>query len=364
MGLTVAPARTDEERAAVWAFRYRVYVDELGLDTPEADPERRWLRDDLDDHATTYGLWGRGEVLGTLRVAVLSDLPEPERLVRKLSMGPAVEAFGVGAVCATSRFMLDPAKRHGTAILRLMQAGYDGARERGVRFNVGDCSPELLPLYEHMGYRRYAPPFEDPAYGFKVPILMLMGDRELLERVRSPLARVACRYPRDPEVVDWFGRTYPRARPTQSAAMLGPGAFLDLLASRIGGDPLDALDLLDGLDRRQAERLLARATLVQVGVGQTLIREGEPGDAVYALTPGSHRGPARRGRGSGSVGAGGTVGESGFATGRRTASVRASTPCEAVVIPGDALRSFLEREPDGARRVRANLERTKLPLAA
>jgi len=35
--ISVAAARTDDERQAVYRFRYRVYVDEMGLKPPEAD---------------------------------------------------------------------------------------------------------------------------------------------------------------------------------------------------------------------------------------------------------------------------------------------------------------------------------------
>jgi hypothetical protein len=85
-----------------------------------------------------------------------------------------------------------------------MEAAYKDAKRLGVRLNYGDCSPNLIPFYEHLGYRAYGPWFEDPEYGVKSPLLMLVGDRDRFRQVGSPLRRVADRYPDDAEARDWF----------------------------------------------------------------------------------------------------------------------------------------------------------------
>jgi hypothetical protein len=133
--------------------------------------------------------------VGSLRVIHLEDVPERAPLVAKFRLAPLLDEFGPGSVCTTSRFILDSRLRHGTVIFRLMRAAFRGARERGVRFNFGDCSPDMLPLYEHLGFRRYTRGYNDTAYGYKIPILMLMGDRQQFRRVRSPLARRADEVP-------------------------------------------------------------------------------------------------------------------------------------------------------------------------
>ena len=35
MGLKVAPALDEAAKARIYEFRYRIYVEELGIDTPE-----------------------------------------------------------------------------------------------------------------------------------------------------------------------------------------------------------------------------------------------------------------------------------------------------------------------------------------
>jgi CRP-like cAMP-binding protein len=360
MAVTVHTARTDAERDQVYAFRYRVYVGELGLAPPTADHARKRLWDPLDDVGVSHYLQEDGEVVGSLRMLFLGDVPDPAPLVQKFRMEPALAAMGRGAICTTSRFILHPRLRMGLSIYRLMEHAYDDAGRRGVRLNYGDCSPHLLPFYEHLGYRRYTDAYNDTEYGFKLLILMLGRDQERFARVRSPLARAAARYPDDPEARAWFDRTYPAYREIQTAALLPEGMFFDLLRERVPSDPLHSVGLLHGLDRAETDRFLARATLVRAAAGDRIVREGEAGDTLFVLLSGLadvtlDEAPDRP---VGVLGAGDTFGEVGFLTARpRIASVVARAPCELVVLSGDFLRGFIDREPAVAAKVLLNLSR-------
>jgi CRP-like cAMP-binding protein len=356
--VSAAIARTEEERERVYRFRYRVYVDELGLSPPEADHAGRRLRDALDDVGVSLALVDGDEVVGSLRVVRLSDVRDPSPLVAKFGLEPALRAFGPTSVCTTSRFMLDPRLRHGTAVFRLMQLAFESLPD--ARLNYGDCSPHLVPFYEHLGYRRYTRAYNDTAYGFKVPILMLIGDRQRLERVRSPIARLAAARPDDAEARAWFERTYPDYVRLDSAPFLSEGVFFDLLASRVATDPIHALRPLRGLERAEAERFLAQATTVRAEPGDRILRQGERGDALYVLLSGvaevwldeEPRAPVAV------LGAGDPFGEIGFLTSEpRTANVVARSACEVLVLSGEFLGRFLRKEPAIAAKVLLELSR-------
>jgi CRP-like cAMP-binding protein len=275
-------------------------------------------------------------------------------------MEPAIAAMGRSAICTTSRFIIHPRLRMGLSIYRLMEHAYEDGMARGIRLNYGDCSPHLLPFYEHLGYRRYTDAYNDTAYGFKVLILMLGRDQQRLARMRSPLAHVAARFPDDPEARDWFERTYPAYLGVESAAFLPRGVIFDLLRERVPSDPLHSVGLLHGLDRADADRFLAKATLVRASPGDHIVREGEPGDTLFVILSGLAEvllaeAPDRP---VGMLGAGDTFGEVGFLTARpRIASVVARAPCELVVLSGDFLRGFIEREPAIAAKILLNLSR-------
>jgi CRP-like cAMP-binding protein/GNAT superfamily N-acetyltransferase len=358
VSITVTAARSAEERARVYAFRYRIYVEEMGLQPPGADHERRQVADEYDPHGLSFALVEDGAIVGSLRCLFLDQLPDPGAVIAKFQLKEALAAFGPSAIATTSRFMLDPRLRHGTAILRLMQAAYDDARSRGIRLNYGDCSPHMLDFYEHMGYRRYTRAYNDTFFGFKLPIIMLLGDQQLFARVRSPLARLAAAYPDDGEARDWFARTYPDYLEVKSASLLSDGTFFDLLAERVSSDPLHALSLLHDLTRDEADRFLAQATLIKAQPGDFVVRQGERDDTVYillsgiaeVLLDGNDQRPLR------ALAAGDIFGEIGFLTAaQRTASVVARAPSDVLVLSGAFLKRFLKQEPTVAAKLLYNL---------
>jgi len=174
MALSIGRVETVAEREAIHAFRYRVYVEEAAI-TSEADHDRRMLYDASDETAVSYAVHEDGAVVGSLRVILLEDVPEPTPLVAKFRVGPLLDEFGAGAVCTTSRFILDRRLRHGTVIFRLMREAFRDTRERGVRFNLGDCNPHMLTLYEYLGFRRYTRGYNYTAYGYKIPLCHAHG---------------------------------------------------------------------------------------------------------------------------------------------------------------------------------------------
>jgi N-acyl-L-homoserine lactone synthetase len=208
MGLEARPANSHTERAQLFRFRYRIYVEEQRLSPAGADHVGKTLCDPLDAFSTSYALWSGSEVVGSLRLTYLTDVPDIGPLLRQYCMGPALESFGLSPLCASSRFMFDERFAASKGVFRLMAAAYQDAVARGIRIVYGNCSPPLLSFYLHLGYRVYSAPFSDPSYGPKVPLLMLGRDREQFHLVGSPLRRLAALHPTDLEARAWFGRTY------------------------------------------------------------------------------------------------------------------------------------------------------------
>ncbi|MDH3451236.1 MAG: cyclic nucleotide-binding domain-containing protein [Gammaproteobacteria bacterium] len=356
---SVRRIETESERASVYAFRYRIYVQELAM-TSEADHERKWLRDEFDDYATSFAVFDGQQVLGSLRMLFLDDLPDISELVEKFALTPAIDALGTTAIATTSRFILDARLRHGKVIFRLMRAAFAAARERGVRLNYGDCSPHLLPFYEHLGYRRYTKGYNDTLYGYKIPILMLVGDQLQFQTMRSPLARLAAQGEHDAQARDWFARTYPAYVAVTSAAHIEEGAFLDLLAERVASDPLHKVSLLRGLTREQADSFLAQATLIELQENDYIIREGAIDETLYVLLRGlaEVRLAGKQGPPLAVIGEGDTFGEIGFLTAvPRTADVVAVKPSQVLVLSSEFLSRFISTQAEIGAQVLLNLSR-------
>lgn len=359
MSLTVEPVTSAADREEIYAFRYRVYVEELGM-TSQANHAKQWLHDDQDEHSASFAVKQDGRVVGSLRCTRLADLPDPAPLIAKFRMQPALETYDPGEIGTSSRFIVDRSRRGGAAVFRLIKAGYDAGRAMGVRLNFGDCSPHLLPFYEHLGYRRYTVGYNDDAYGYKVPILMLMGDHEHFRRVRSPLARTAEKAEDDAEARAWFGAVYAQYRDLQSATFMPEDVFFDVMAERLASDPLHQMSLLRGLDRAEAEKFLARATLIKLQPGDLIVRRGDRDNTLYVLLSGlaevatadSFSPPVAM------FGAGDTFGEIGYLTAvPRTANVVARRESEVLVLSGDFLERLIAGEPRIGAKILLNLSR-------
>jgi hypothetical protein len=361
MSLSVIQARSESEREKIFQFRYRVYVDELHFSPPGADHERKRLWDPLDDVSVSHALLDGGEVVGSLRVTFLEELPDPEPLIQKFSLQPAIAAFGCSAISTSSRFILDSRLRHGTAILRLMESAYrHGSSCSDVRLNYADCSPHLLPFYEHLGYRRYTRAYNDPAYGFKILMVILLRDRQHFEHLRSPVLRFASHYPDDPEARTWFERTYPEYIGIQEPPFLPDEMLFDLLSSRVATDPLHSRGLLWGLGRAEAEQFLTTATFIRADAGDRIVRYGEPGNAVFMLLSGLadvtlDGAPDRP---VAVLGPGDLFGEiSSLVSKPCVANVIARAPCEMIVLSAESMNRFMVKEPAIAAKVLSNLSR-------
>ncbi|MBT7032137.1 MAG: cyclic nucleotide-binding domain-containing protein [Rhodospirillaceae bacterium] len=226
--------------------------------------------------------------------------------------------------------------------------------------NYGDCSPHLLPFYEHLGYRRYTEGYNDTAYGFKVPILMLMGDQEYFEKVRSPLRRLANEAPDNARGRNWFTSNYPDYLNLESAAFLEDDVFFDLLSERVSGDPLHKVILLDGLSREEAQKFLSSATMIELASGDLIMRQGDRDDTLYVLLSGlaevfsdGSSGPPLY-----ILGPGDTFGEIGFLTAvPRTASVVARKDTRALLLSAEFMERFISQEPAIGAKVMLNLAR-------
>jgi CRP-like cAMP-binding protein len=354
-------AGNPDELEKICRFRYRVYVEELGFDPPDADHSRKLLRDAADDYSISYGLIDEdGNVLGSLRATRLSQSPDPSPYIEKYHMEPAIAAFGLSSLVASGRFMLDPKLRHGLSLQLMVRMAYEDGRRDGVRLIYLDCSPHLIRFYEGLGCRRYTAGFDDTFYGFKLPILLPLGDREHFAAVRSPLAPLAAAYPDDTRVREWFAETYPEWVRPRSAGLLSPTAFFDLLAERIASDPTHAIALFHGLSREETQDFLRAATVISVDTGDRIVHEGQHDSTVYVLLKGLAE-VVRGERGQhvvATLGAGDTFGEIGFLVETpRTATVVARTPCEVLTLTADFLHRFLADHAVVAARLLYNLSR-------
>ena len=120
---------------------------------------------------------------------------------------------------------------------------------------------------------------------------------------------------------------------------------------------LSAIRVLAGCPEHELDAVARVASEREVPAGEELTREGDFGHALFAIEEGSAEIP-RNGTRIGRAGPGDIVGEVAvLASGRRTASVRATTPLKVIVWFKRDVWALEREAPEAARCLRAALEK-------
>jgi CRP/FNR family cyclic AMP-dependent transcriptional regulator len=119
---------------------------------------------------------------------------------------------------------------------------------------------------------------------------------------------------------------------------------------------LAAIPLFEGLPEHELDAVAHAASELEVAAGDALMSEGEFGHALFAIEAGSAD-VSVDGASVGAVGPGDVIGEIAvLASGRRTASVVATTPLRVIALFKRDVWALEQRAPEAARRLRSALE--------
>jgi GNAT acetyltransferase-like protein len=154
--MQIAIAETEEERRAVYHFRYAVYVEEMGRYRSVADHAQRMLVEPCDAHSQIFYAAEDGEVVATLRLTCGADAPLPPRMIAQYSLVPFLAELPADVIAVGERGMVAPRLRGSDLYLQLIGASLGFVNDRRIQLTFGDCEPHLLNLYLGLGYRTYS----------------------------------------------------------------------------------------------------------------------------------------------------------------------------------------------------------------
>jgi predicted GNAT family N-acyltransferase/heme oxygenase len=183
--------REAHERRAVYRLRYDVYVAEQGKAYAQADHDERLLRDDADDYAGACLLVTvAGQPVATVRTTHLHDDAAYHAYCERFDLARYSTASRNGMVVC-SRLAILPQYRKTRVVHTVFEEIYRYEAQRGVRLCFQYCAPALVPLFEHYGFREYAPVVEDPILGRAHRMLLILDDLDHLRSVESPFHAIA-----------------------------------------------------------------------------------------------------------------------------------------------------------------------------
>ena len=197
--IIIRRAVTSAERLAVFAFRYSVIVDELGVMIPTANHERRTVEDPEDSCGHLFAAFREGEVVGTARANFLREgSVKPHSELLDLDDAPTR-----GVTSVSSRFLVTARLRGSLVAVRIIQAWYRFIRSAGIEFDYILAKNDLLDLYTRIGYRPCGEPVHHPEIGDVLPLRLGVLDEAHFRAVRSPLVHCLAEFHGDAESLEF-----------------------------------------------------------------------------------------------------------------------------------------------------------------
>ncbi len=353
---TVRFATIAADREAAFRFRYDVYHDEMQLDGPAMDHDRRVLTDADDEQARILVAHDDdGRLVGTLRIHWGGDGPFSNGLREIYGLDPFAEVTSPDELVVFDRFMVDAAHRGTFLPLQFLAEISTFSLERRARLTFCDCQPHLLNFYTSLGFRTHTRTVNDPMMGLLVPLVFVVEDRAHLEAIGSPMLGLE------------VGTDYDPAPPTDILALLPEAAAIEAVDADgaaqwavdrglLGGAA--AASALDGLDQDEVRELLARAFVLRVEQGDRLIRRDATDRTMFIVLDGSVE-VRDEGRHIATLGPGEVFGELAFLLhGDRSTDVVAATDGVRVLSLNEKVVLGLQEErPELAARFFLNLAR-------
>jgi len=331
---------------SLYRLRYEIFFRELGALLSEQEIRQGYMADPLDEIGYNYGLYDSGRILGSIRVVDLARIPETESILKRFSLERIVTQVGLESICLVGRLALAPVCRSGIALAKLCLKAYEDGRKRHLKAAISDCSPYLLPLYTKLGYHCYGDVINDPLYGPKLPILLLLEDASYLSAIRSPFAKIAAEFPVSTSMTDWFNNTFAAGRVKAGDPIYSDSASLDVTADLMGTEHLQRHSLFFGFSQAEIFELLHDAVLLYPKPGDYLIRKGLREKHLLFVLDGRIATLDRSGRPSILHGKGDVVGGDGFLVDcPRTADVVVHTAAKCLLINGRTLERLESVRP-------------------
>jgi hypothetical protein len=284
----IAIAETEDEKRAVYRFRYDVYVEEMGRYQATADHAQRLLVEPCDVHSRIFYAAEDGAVVATLRLTWGGDAPLPPRMIEQYHLAPFLADLPPAAIAVGERGMVTPRLRSSDLFLRLIGASLRFANDRRIELFFGDCEPHLLNLYLGLGYRTYSKRNVNSAEaGYLIPIVLVPEDLAYLRYLNSPLLEYVrdfggdARVPACVERIMAEGSSVMSRRLMASAAYWGEvhGALSELEASRISA--------FDGFTEDDAARCLDKSTIIECSAGDHVLKKGGVARNLFVVLDGT-----------------------------------------------------------------------------
>jgi hypothetical protein len=289
MGIELFRARTDDDREALFRFRYSIYVEEMGRYRGIADHEGRRLVEPEDAHSILYGARDDREIVGTSRMTLGAD-GFSQRQVGQYGLAPFLDEVPAGLMAVGERLMVVPHLRGSTVGPKLRDLALEDVEAAGVRLVFGNCEPHLLSLYLSSGARTYSQQnINSEDAGYLIPLLFLVGDAgDLVEAVANDDPGSHPRLP------DALAAALAGGHGVHSASLMAPEEYWAQMEGTLSRLEQEELHAFAGLDPAETRACISRSNIIDCAAGDRVLKEGGSSHNLFLVLDGRlevrHRG--------------------------------------------------------------------------
>jgi CRP-like cAMP-binding protein len=291
--LEVRLATTDDEREAVYRFRYVVYVEELGRYRAAADHARRRLADPEDARSWLVYAAVAGEVVGSFRITWGGDGFSP-RQIEQYQLAPFLAELPPEVMAVGERTMIAPSWRGTDLMAALGDVSEPISLAHDVRVVFGACEPHLFSFYAGLQRPYGTRNINSPEAGFLIPLVSFPQEADALREFGT-----------DGRLPECVRRVLDSAGTVLSPLLDGREEYQRVVHNALGG--LDG-SVLGGLDDEQLDAVLRRSNVITCRAGDRLLKTGGSARNAFVVLTGSLA-VSRDGTQVGTVGPGEIVGE-------------------------------------------------------
>lgn len=359
--VTVGIAVAEADKAAIRRLGQQVLLQDAVGQTP-SDPERQRALVEWEEHGTLFYARKDGEIIGGIRlhVGTAADFPDDIREGLGLSLFQSY-APERPVLAYASRLAVLPNEGSGEVLRQLFAEAYRFALERGAVFLFCHCAPQLVRLYEQLGYRRYTHRVSHSDAGFHIPMVLVTDDVYHLRKVRSPFYLKSGEWGKAHvrETADWFAGQFPEAGRAIVQRTMDENRLWDLIHEKLGETQHRKPLIFRRLEEKEINLLLSQATVLQCDEGERIVQDGNAGNEMYVVLAGVVEVTKSRGDKTYSIGLfgeGEVFGEMAFVSETtRTATVTAIMNAEVLVLTRQFFDKLIALHPTIAAKVLLNL---------
>ncbi len=355
--IKIGPALTEEERDAVFRFRYRIYVEEMDRYRSIADHKTKRLFEPDDDSSHIFHALSGNDVVGTMRLTWGGDDAINERHIEQYDLEPFLQKVTQDKIVIGERFMIEPSWRGTNLLFRLFTSYLSFVNERRIQLVFGDCEPHLLNVYQGLGFRPYTKRnVNSSETGYLVPLVLVPEDLDYLREIKSPVVRAMVDFGADAQVPEGLDDLLADGRAVLSQRLISMPTYWAALADSLTRFEDGRTTIFEGMSDTEIQLCLTKSNLIECSPGDRVIKKGNVAQNMFVILSGTLEVRSEN-EVKAILSAGDMVGDIAFFLGLpRTLDVYAATEDVRVVsLSESTLRSLMESQPKIAAKLLQNI---------